>query len=115
MSPNFPEPIATEEITWVRKDGSTSQIKVFIGRPYQLEDGDWACPTLLDGVDSRYPDVMGSSSVQSLSLAIRLVATRIFHLLDDGETLFFKDDLSAPFTLDTLRDTFAFQPPLAAL
>jgi hypothetical protein len=100
MRTETPKFIASERILWLQKDGSEQIIEAKIGEPYQRDAQSWACPASLDGVDGRYPDIVGANSLQSLSLALRLVARRLGHLLEDGEQLVYPDDRH-PWDLST--------------
>ena len=62
--------MASERILWLRGDGTEVEISANLGQPYQIDTELWACPVSLDGVDNRYVDIHGSSSLQSLCLAI---------------------------------------------
>lgn len=101
MRTDAPKFIASERILWIRSDGTEQVIEVRIGEPYQRDAQSWACPACLDGVDGRYPDIVGANSLQSLTLALRLVASRLGHLLADGEQLVYPDDRH-PWDLSTL-------------
>lgn len=79
--------IATQSILWLRPDGTEVMIEAKIGTPYVSEGQTWACPACLEGVDGRYPDVVGEGSFQALSLATRLIANRLGHMLQDGAQL----------------------------
>jgi hypothetical protein len=59
-----------------------------IGAPYR-DGNDWACPVALDGIDGRYVDIRGDTSLQALCLAIALVRTRLAHRLAAGEVLLY--------------------------
>ena len=76
--------IATHNFTWHKRDGSEVPIEVMIGAPYRQEI-DWACPCALFGVEGRYPDIVGVSGLQALSLAVRLLRERIKGMVDEGE------------------------------
>jgi hypothetical protein len=91
VTPTF---IATGSILWLRPDGTETRIEARIGVPYQIDASTWACPAALEGVDGRYPDIVGEGSLQSLSLAIRLIATRLDHMLEDKATLLHPADRS---------------------
>ena len=89
-----PTYIASESILWLRSDGTETMIKARIGAPYQVDGNTWACPASLEGVDGRYPDIFGTGSLHSLSLALQLIATRLGHLLGDNEQLVYPGDRS---------------------
>jgi hypothetical protein len=99
-----PKFIASEEITWLKKDGSEVRVVARVGTPYQMGGGGWRCPAQLEGADSRYPDVVGESSMQAISLAMRLIASRLGHLLEDGERLVYSD--GTRWDRDSLRAVF---------
>lgn len=94
MRTETPAFIACERILWLRPDGTEMMIEARIGAPYQVDAHTWACPASLEGVDGRYPDVAGEGSLQSLSLAVRLIATRLGHLLEENAQLVYPADRS---------------------
>ena len=100
-APNF---IATEQLLWLRHDGRRDRIVARVG--YPTDDGAWACPAELQGVDARYPDVCGASSMQALNLATALIATRLSHLLERGETLVDAEDASCAWDDEMLQSIF---------
>ena len=102
-APNF---IATEQLIWLRQDGSQARVVARVGVPYPVEDGHWACAAELQGVDPRYPDVCGASSMQALSLATALVATRLGHLLERGERLVDAEDTDCAWDDEMLHSIF---------
>jgi hypothetical protein len=103
-------PIAKEELLWVRKDGSEVAVVAQIGMPYQVDEYSWACPAELYGVESQYPDMHGASSMQALNLAIRLIRTRLGHLLEDNETLFYPSDKEVKLDTGFLDNVFGYAP-----
>jgi hypothetical protein len=106
MRTSAPNYIATEQLLWLRADGTQTRIVALVGLPYALNDGTWACPAELQGVDARYPDVCGASSMQALSLATALVATRLGHLLERGERLVDAEDTSCAWDDEMLHSIF---------
>lgn len=100
-----PAIIATEEIIWLREDGDEILIQANVGKPYE-QVGAWACPAALMGVDGRYPDIVGGSSMQALHLAIRLIRQRLSHLIDAGEVLVYRNDRNCRWDLDSLNTSF---------
>jgi hypothetical protein len=103
-------PIAKEELLWVRKDGSEVPVVAQIGMPYQVDEYSWACAAELCGVESQYPDMHGVSSMQALSLAIRLIRTRLGHLLEENEALYYPSDKEIMLDSDSLDDVFGYAP-----
>ena len=101
--PNY---IAMEQLIWMRRDGGQVDVVARVGLPYPADDGNWACPAELHGVDPRYPDVCGASSMQALSLATALVATRLGHLLERGERLVDAEDTSCAWDEEMLHSIF---------
>lgn len=94
MQTEKPRFIASQSILWLRPDGAETLIEANIGEPYQIDDYTWACPASLIGVDGRYPDMVGGSSLQALSLALGLVTTRLGHMLEDKAKLVYPEDRS---------------------
>lgn len=65
--------IASSRFVLVDADRTERALVVRIGRPYEVGDGEWACPVDTDGLQGRHPDVRGTDSFQSLCLASSLV------------------------------------------
>jgi len=103
----IPEPtfIASQRLVWIKADGSENEVVASVGVPYGDGGGTFFCPVELLGVDGRYPDIGGEGSLQALSLAIRLLSTRLGHLLASGERLVHPADRS-PWSADSLRAVF---------
>lgn len=89
-----PKFIASESILWLKPDGTETTIEAKIGEPYQIDARSWACPAALEGVDGRFPDVVSINSLQAMTLALSLIATRLGHLLEDGAQLVYPEDRS---------------------
>jgi hypothetical protein len=106
MRTSAPNYIATEQLIWLHHDGSQARIVARVGLPYPMDDGTWACPAELQGVDPRYPDVCGASSMQALNLATALIATRLSHLLERGERLVDAEDTSCAWDEEMLHSIF---------
>lgn len=92
MLTKTPRFIASLSILWLRSDGAETLIEANIGEPYQIDEQTWACPASLVGVDGRYPDIVGGSSLQALSLALGLVKSRLGHMLEDKAKLVYPED-----------------------
>lgn len=94
MRTDTPKFIASQSILWLHADGTETMIDARIGEPYQVDARTWACPAALEGVDGRYPDIFGEGSFQALSLAMRLIATRLGHMLENDAQLVYPEDRS---------------------
>ena len=100
MRTETPTFIVTESILWLRPDGTEMMIEARIGAPYQIDAQSWACPASLEGVDGRYPDIVGEGSLQALSLAVQHIAARLGHMLADNAQLVYPLDRS-PWSLSS--------------
>jgi hypothetical protein len=100
-----PETIAHKMILWRKRGGKEVIIQIIVGKPYRVSDDEWKCPVQMDSVDGRYADISGCDSLQSICLALALVRTRLSHLLEDGETLFFPEG-KIPYTKRSLNIDF---------
>jgi hypothetical protein len=98
------DPIAVEEIIWVHKDGSEIKIIARVGRPYHVQEGEWACPSEIVGLDPHARDIHGEGSMQALHLAINFIRIRLGGLLEDGENLYSND--RSKWTKEILESTF---------
>lgn len=94
MRTDTPRFIASQSILWLHADGTETMIEARIGEPYQVDGRTWACPASLEGVDGRYPDIVGEGSLQALALALSLIATRLGHMLKNDEQLVHPEDRS---------------------
>jgi len=94
MRTDAPIFIAVQSILWLRPDGTEVMIEAKIGMPYRIEEETWACPACLEGVDGRYPDIVGEGSFQALSLAMQLIANRLGHMLKNSARLVHPADRS---------------------
>lgn len=92
MQATNPSFIASKELLWLKADGSEIKLIARVGVPYEAECGQFRCPVELAGLDGRYPDIAGGSSMQAICLATSLLATRLRHLLEDGERLVYVED-----------------------
>jgi hypothetical protein len=105
-------PVAKEELLWVRQDGSKVKITALVGAPYQLGEYTWACAAELRGFESGYPDMQGDSSMQALTLAIGLLRMRLGSLLERNEALYYLEDKTQKLHAYDLDNVFGYAPPL---
>jgi len=100
------EPVATVSFNWVDAKGTERAVEGIIGKPYQTDDQQWACPYVLEGAFDQGPDIPGSDSIQALSLALYGLYHDLIRLLDDGGRLL-HPKTREPFDLVTLKATFS--------
>jgi len=81
---DFGEIIGTVDFIMHSPSGKKRKVILRIGKPYEHQSGDWACPVELNGYEPRYADIFGVSSMQALCLAISLVRTRIHDFISKG-------------------------------
>jgi hypothetical protein len=79
--------VASLSIDAKSADGATFNVGLEIGAPYQIEEGEWACPVTLRGLHEGLPDIRGVDSFQALCLAIGLALTLLQNFVDKGGTL----------------------------
>src|SRR5712691_9104296 len=60
------------ELVCVRPSVERVTVTVAVGHPYPTSEGDWVCPVEIAGLHGRLKDIVGTDSLQALSLAIRL-------------------------------------------
>lgn len=80
--------IAVEEFILVRRGGGEVPVQAMIGTPYR-DVADWACPAALHGIDGRYADIHGATSLQALCLAVALIRAGLEHVLAAGDVLLY--------------------------
>lgn len=98
--------IASADILWIKKDGSEVQIGIRIGIPFKGDANIWRCPAMLDGLDARYTDIAGETSLQALCLAVGFVRKRLRSLLDTGATLVSTSDRASKMTVEWFNAMF---------
>ena len=103
-------PVATVSLIWVDAEGAELPVTGFIGMPYKVpgpgNEGQWACPHLLQGAFDEVPDIAGGDSIQALSLALYGLYHDLLRLLEDGGRLL-NPVTREPFDLVTLKATFS--------
>ena len=109
MQTSEPRFIASNELIWLKADGSEVTVIARVGIPYQPDGHEYRCPVEIVGFDGRYPDIAGESSLQALCLAIQLLATRLEDLQKEGGSLVYPDDRSAEWDRDSLKNLFGMR------
>ena len=85
-------PVASLKLVEVAPSGRRTPINVEVGRPHPDSRGAWACPVLVDGLDSKPRDIYGEDSLQALCLGLRLVRTHLEGVLERGSRLVYSDE-----------------------
>jgi uridine kinase len=80
--------IAETKLIMRDKDGRRREIHIKIGRPYELPDGDAACPLSMDGLYGKVHDIHGIDTFQALVLAVGFVRLTLRALEKKGATFF---------------------------
>jgi hypothetical protein len=87
--------IANSRLLLVGGDHTERALTVRIGRPYEVRDGEWACPVETVGLHGRHPDVRGTDSLQSLCLASALVRFLLEDFVAKGGEVLHPEDRTA--------------------
>jgi hypothetical protein len=106
MQTSQPRFIASDELIWLKADGSEVIVTARVGTPYPTTGTEYRCAVELEGFDGRYPDIAGEGSLQALCLAMRLLARRLQDLLQAGGRLVHRDDRSVDWDSDSLKNMF---------
>jgi hypothetical protein len=104
IRPEFGEAVGSANLIFLLPDGSRKTGQVRVGRPYKSEDGNWACPCELVGLEPRYADIRGGDSLQALCLAISLLRRRLEDFIDKGGTILHADE--SEWSQDSFSATF---------
>lgn len=88
---NTPQFIAERVILAVSQDGSTCEVHLGVGTPYEITEDEWACPVRLDGLHDNLRDQHGSDSWQALQLAFRLIEQLLTYFVEDGGKLYWPE------------------------
>lgn len=81
-SPIDPAMSLVDELLLIRSDGSETRLTIRIGLPVKRGD-DWACPCEVAGLEAQYPDITGVNPIQAMSLALRLVRSRLSSVVEN--------------------------------
>jgi len=101
------EPIASVSFIWVDAKGAERPVKGIVGRPYQKNTEEWACPYVVEGASfDQGPDISSGDSIQALSLALYGLYHDLIRLLGDGGRLL-NPKTRETFDLVTLKATFS--------
>ncbi len=80
-------PIAAKELIGFRPDGKRVAVKIKIGRPYRLEQYEWAIPIDIGGLYHNLPDLHGEDSFEVLTLSFALVHKLLGEFVEQGGRL----------------------------
>ena len=85
---NTPQFIAERLIHAVSREGSTTDVHLGVGTPYEITKDEWACPVCLDGLHDNLRDQHGLDSWQALQLAYQLIEQLLTYFIEDGGKLY---------------------------
>ena len=86
------EIIAQREIFALSPQGEKKKFRIFLDKPYQVDNVSWACPIKIEGLYKELPDVIGHDSWQALGLAMGLVHQLLRNYQGDGGKLYWGED-----------------------
>jgi hypothetical protein len=88
-------PIASRKIQAIDASGREFQVTIAIGTPYEVAEGEWACPASMEGLH-RLRDIHGVDSWQAMQLASQLIADMLTYFVEDGGRLVWLDEPISP-------------------
>lgn len=94
------EIVATTTLDCVNSSGEHKQVVIEIGRPYQVSQGEWACPVAMRGLYNRLADIHGIDSLQALCQAASLVRMLLTGFIEDGGKIFYLNS-DSEFEIDS--------------
>lgn len=84
-------------------DGRGFEIRLGIGKPYQISADEWACSVQGRGLYDHLSDMHGVDSWQALQLACQLAARLLGGFVEDGGRLFWRRAVSNLRSQSSLR------------
>jgi hypothetical protein len=90
--------IVSRELLAIDANEREFAVTIAIGAPYEVAEGEWACPASMEGLH-RLRDVRGIDSWQAMQLAYQLIAMMLTYFVEDGGRLVW---LGEPITPDQL-------------
>jgi hypothetical protein len=82
--------IAERKLVAIDAQGREFEFTIAIGAPYEVSEGEWACPASMEGLH-RLRDMHGVDSWQAMQLACQLIAQMLTYFVADGGRLFWPD------------------------
>jgi hypothetical protein len=79
--------IAEIRLVRVHPSGVRTEILVEVGQPFRAADDVWRTRVAFHGLDGRLSDICGEDSLQSLSLALQMVRSRLTSVIANGDRL----------------------------
>lgn len=79
--------IATRDLFALHPERGDFAVSVCIGKPYCINEGEWACAVALSGLHSKLRDQHGADAFQALMLAQKLAHTLLAHFVEEGGRL----------------------------
>lgn len=76
--------IADEAVVFLYSDGRRVPGRIAVGMPVQVDDVEAHCFVALDGFTPMPTKIIGSTTLQALTLAVRFLGTRLHDFLQDG-------------------------------
>jgi hypothetical protein len=93
--------IAETDLVGTYPSGEIRRVRLRVGKPYPVGNGDHTCPVAAEGLDTRLVDIHGVGSWHSLTLAIRLLKRLVQGEVVDGVVFHWPDD-NHPVRVDDL-------------
>lgn len=81
-------PVVKRELFATSREGIEFSIVLSLGKPYETEHSDWACPVALSGLHENLRDIHGVDAWQSLQLAYRLAISLLTTFEEEGGQLY---------------------------
>jgi len=95
------ELIAERTIYAIDKDSRGFEIRLMVGKPYQISPTEWACPVAMMGLHGALKDVHAVDSWQALTLVQELLRVLLILFVEQGGKLFSEKD-GEEITVDSL-------------
>lgn len=86
------ELIAERTIHAIDKDSREFEIRLMVGKPYEVSPTAWACPVAMVGLHGVFPDMYGVDSWQALLTSLNLIGSLLNYFVEDGGRIFFEKD-----------------------
>ena len=103
----FGEEIGAADYTFESAAGTRFPVRLRIGKPYLVSDGEWACPAEVQGLMPRLPDARGGHSLQALCLALSLIQSDLQAFFATGGRVV--DETGAEYTVDDVLLTLGWR------
>jgi hypothetical protein len=102
--------IAEKKLFSVDPNGRSQNVCIQIGRPYQVDEYESACPLALYGLGGRMPEIRNTDTMGALCLAIQCAKIMIIGHLQSGGKVYWTEERGEELSAEDIFPTQVASP-----